>query len=219
MPALMDILIDLDGTVHDPAPGIIGSAQYALRGLGLPVPPAKDMHWIIGPPLRSMFPHFGVQPAAIDEALRLYRENYSAGAMYDAIVYDGIPAALDAMRADGCRLIMCTSKPHVFAKPIMEKFGLADRFAAIHGAELDGTRDDKGELIAHIIEREAVDPKRAIMIGDRKYDCLGASRHGIPTIGVLWGYGSADELRQQGAARLAEAPGDLAKLVATMRPQ
>lgn len=209
----MDILIDLDGTVHDPAPGIIGSVQFALRELGLPVPDAPDLHWVIGPPLRVVFPQVGVKADDVERAVQLYRVNYRGGAMYDAIVYDGVPEALDALRGMGARLIMATSKPHPFAKPIMEKFGLSDRFAAIHGAELDGTRDDKAELIRHIIAEEGVDPDRAVMVGDRKFDCLGAGKNGIPTIGVLWGYGSADELRENGAAHLAEAPGDLPRIV------
>lgn len=208
----MDILIDLDGTVHDPAPGIIGSVQYALRELALPVPQHEDLHWVIGPPLRVVFPQIGVKPGDVERAVQLYRVNYRNGAMYDAIVYEGIPAALDELRSLGARLIMATSKPHAFAKPIMERFDLAGRFAAIHGAELDGTRDDKAELIAHIIAEEGVDAKRAVMIGDRKFDCLGAGRHGIPTIGVLWGYGTADELRAHGAAHLAETPSELSRL-------
>lgn len=212
----MDILIDLDGTVHDPAPGIVGSVQYALRELGLPVPPAPDLHWVIGPPLRVVFPQIGVKADDVERAVQLYRVNYRGGAMYDAVVYEGIPAALDDLRGMGARLIMATSKPHPFAKPIMEKFGLSDRFAAIHGAELDGTRDDKAELIRHIIETEGVDPARAVMVGDRKFDCLGASKNGIPTVGVLWGYGTAEELREHGAVQLAETPADLAGLVATI---
>lgn len=210
----MDILIDLDGTVHDPAPGIIGSVQYALRELGLAVPGHEELHWVIGPPLRVVFPQIGVKADDVERAVQLYRVNYRNGAMFDAIVYDGIPAALDGMKALGARLIMATSKPHFFAKPIMERFGLADRFAAIHGAELDGTRDDKAELIAHILAEEGVDPKRAVMIGDRKFDCLGAGRHGIPTIGVLWGYGTADELSAHGAVHLADTPADLTRLAA-----
>ncbi len=212
----MDILIDLDGTVHDPAPGIVGSVQYALRELGLPVPPAPDLHWVIGPPLRVVFPQIGVKADDVERAVQLYRVNYRGGAMYDAVVYEGIPAALDDLRGMGARLIMATSKPHPFAKPIMEKFGLAERFAAIHGAELDGTRDDKAELIRHIMETEGVDPARAVMVGDRKFDCLGASKNGIPTVGVLWGYGTAEELREHGAVQLAETPADLAGLVATI---
>lgn len=209
----MDILIDLDGTVHDPAPGIVGSVQYALRELGLPVPPAPDLHWVIGPPLRVVFPQIGVKADDVERAVQLYRVNYRGGAMYDAIVYEGVPDALDTLREMGARLIMATSKPHPFAKPIMEKFGLAGRFAAIHGAELDGTRDDKAELIRYIIETEGVDPGRAVMVGDRKFDCLGASKNGIPTVGVLWGYGTAEELREHGAVHLAETPSDLARLI------
>lgn len=210
----MDILIDLDGTLQDPALGIIGSVQIALRGLSLPVPDKSTLGWVIGPPLRQSFPELGVAPADIDRALELYRAHYRAGAMFDAVIYDGIPHALEVLRAQNHRLIVATSKPHVFARPIIEHFRLTQHFAAIHGSELDGTRDDKADLIAHIIATERVDPQRAIMIGDRKFDVLGAARNAIACVGALWGHGSADELTAAGAAHLASSPRDLPALIA-----
>lgn len=216
----MDVLFDLDGTLHDPARGIIGSVQVALRGLDLPVPEHEALRWVIGPPLRDSFPKLGVAPQQIETALKLYRANYGVGpedgscgpAMYDAVVYEGIPETLEQLSRAGCRLIVATSKPHVFAKPILRELGLATYFAAIHGAELDGTRDDKADLIAHIIATEKVDVANAIMIGDRKYDCLGATKNGMRAIGVTWGYGSMQELREAGATALSDRPKGLHRL-------
>lgn len=220
----MHVLIDLDGTLHDPAPGIIGSIQYALDGLGLPVPQHDDLKWAIGPPLRDSFPELGVTPDKIDTALKLYRQNYGSGpgdgsrgpAMFDAIVYDGVPEALTQLQRAGCTLIVATSKPHVFAKPIIRELGLDRHFRAIHGAELDGTRDDKGDLIRHIIATEGVDPEHAVMVGDRKYDCLGAQKNGLRSIGVTWGYGSITELREAGASALCDRPNGLHRLALWM---
>ena len=218
----MHILIDLDGTLVDPKSGIIGSFQYALANLGLPVPDTADLHWVIGPPLRDSFPMAGVTQPDVETALTLYRENYSgavgtrAPAMYDATVYSGIVDTLAALRRADCRLIVATSKPHVFAKPILREKDLAHHFTAVHGAELDGTRDDKADLIAHIIKTEGVDPHNALMIGDRKYDCLGAGKNGLRSIGVTWGYGSVAELREAGASALCDQPKELHRLALWM---
>ncbi len=218
----MDILFDLDGTLVDPKAGIIGSVQAALRGLGRPVPPMEALHWVIGPPLREAFPKLGVPPDEVEQAVALYRATYSGAAsngppaMYTCDVYAGIEESLSALRRADCRLIVTTSKPHVFAKPILREKRLAEHFAAIHGAELDGTRDDKAELIAHIITTERVDPANAIMIGDRKFDCLGAKKNGMRSIGVTWGYGSMAELREAGASALCDQPKGLHRLALWM---
>ena len=205
----MDVLVDLDGTLVDPKPGLIGSFQHALRQLGAPVPPADELTWVIGPPLRTSFPKVLGDAMRTEEALAHYREHYRNGAMFDAIVYDGIVDALDRLSAAGCRLIVATSKPHAFARPILERLGLARHFAAAHGPELDGTNDHKADLLAHIIAREGIDPARAVMIGDREFDVIAAARNGIPAVGVTWGYGSAEELRSAGAVALCDRPADL----------
>lgn len=207
----MDVLVDLDGTLLDPKPGILGSIQYALRCLGAPVPPIDDLAWAIGPPLRTTFPRLLGGAGRTEEAVALYRENYRNGAMYEAVVYTGIPQALEALSAAGCRLIIATAKPHFFARPILEHFDLARHFTAIYGPELDGTNDSKADLIAHIIDRERVTSDAAIMIGDRQMDVAAAARNGMRAVGVTWGYGSTDELTAAGAAALCAAPCDLAR--------
>ncbi len=210
----MHVLVDLDGTLVDPKPGILGSIQFALRRLGGNVPPLDELAWAIGPPLRTTFPKLLGRDDLTEEALALYRENYRNGAMYDALVYPGIPEALAALSAAGCRLILATAKPHVFARPILERFDLARHFAAVHGPELDGTHDNKADLIAHIAEQEGVRRETAVMVGDREHDVIAATRNGMRAIGVTWGYGSVAELTAAGAAVLCEAPPSLARTVA-----
>jgi phosphoglycolate phosphatase len=214
----MDILVDLDGTLVDPKPGLIGSIQYALGKLGVPVPPADELLWMIGPPFRVSFPKLLGRSDVTEEAIAHYRECYFSGGMYDAIVYDGVPAALDALSAAGCRLFIATAKPHYYARPILERFGLAPRFAGIYGPELDGTRDHKHDLIAHIIASEGVQPGAAVMIGDREHDVLAAARNGMPAVGVTWGYGSVAELETAGAATLCRSPAALAPTVLSLCP-
>ena len=115
----MDILVDLDGTLIDPKPGLIGSVQYALDKLGHPVPPAEELLWLIGPPFRVSFPKLLGSADRTEEAIAHYRESYFNGGMYDAVVYDGVPAALDALSSAGCRLFVATAKPHYYARPIL----------------------------------------------------------------------------------------------------
>lgn len=205
----MDVLVDLDGTLIDPKPGILGSIQFALAQVGAPVPPIDELAWAIGPPLRTTFPKLLGGSERTEEAVALYRQNYANGAMYDALVYEGVPDALGALCGSGCRLFIATAKPHHFARPILERFDLARHFAGIFGPELDGTRDQKAELIAHIIAGEGVRPETAVMIGDREFDVTAAARNGIRTVGVTWGYGSVEELEAAGAATLCRSPSSL----------
>ena len=206
----MDVLVDLDGTLLDPKPGILGSIQYALRSLGAPVPPIDDLAWAIGPPLRTTFPRLLGSTDRTEEAVALYRENYRNGAMYDAVVYPGIPQALDALTAAGCRLIIATAKPHFFARPILEHFDLARHFAAIHGPELDGTNDSKADLIAHIVERHRVRHGRRHhdrRPGARRECCHPQQHtHGRRDLG-LWQHRRTDCSRRGGALSVTSGPG------------
>ena len=212
----MDILFDLDGTLVDPKPGIIGSFQYALDRLGARVPPTEELLWVIGPPLRTSFPKLLGTTESTEQAVTLYRENYLNGAMYDAVVYDGIPDVLSTLRAAGHRLFVATAKAHVYARPILEHFGLAHHFAGIYGPELDGTRDHKHELVAHLLSCEGVRPGNAVMIGDRDHDVIAAARNDLRAIGVTWGYGSAAELMNAGATVLCDSPSKLVDTLATL---
>ncbi|SEE09914.1 phosphoglycolate phosphatase [Rhizobiales bacterium GAS191] len=213
------VLLDLDGTITDPARGIIGSVQYALRELGAEVPDFEALRWVIGPPLRPSFEELLGSAERVEDAIALYRSRYQgSGGMFEALLYAGIADALRSLATEGYALRLATSKPHVFARPILAHFDVDGHFAAIHGSELDGRNDDKGDLIGHILETDRIDAADAVMVGDRKYDVVGAARHGIATIGALWGHGGQAELVAAGAAALCERPQELPALVRTLLP-
>lgn len=203
------LLIDLDGTLVDPAPGIVGSAQAALRALGAPVPAFEDMTWIIGPPLRQSFATLLGGADRAEAALAAYRDVYKGGEMFNATPYSSIFEALQACRDAGLALYLCTAKPLPFAAQIIERFGFSAYFEALYGAELDGRFDDKGDLIAHILKTRQLDAAQGQMIGDRGVDMSAAKRNGMASVGVLWGYGSEAELLEAGAERLCAAPAEL----------
>lgn len=212
----MNLLVDLDGTITDPAPGILTSVRFALQGVGVAPPSADSLHWVIGPPLRVTFPQLGVAPADVERAVGLYRERYvTRGGMYEAALIPGIGEALRALARDGHRLYVATSKPHVYATPIIAHFGLADVFDAIHGAELDGSIDSKADVIASILSRHAIAPQTCIMIGDTPFDVEGARRHGIPTIGVSWGHGG-ERLAASGPALIVASTEELPAAVESL---
>ncbi len=203
------LLVDLDGTLTDPAEGIVGSFRHALEAMGRAAPPAADLGWIIGPPLRRSFADMLGGGENVEAALGIYRARYGVAGLFEATVYEGVPEALDALKSAGVRLLLCTSKPAVYATRILARFGLDRFFDAAYGAELDGRLDDKGDLIAHILADQRLAPELCAMWGDRKHDVVGAARHAIPTLGALWGYGGEAELAAAGAAILCARPADV----------
>jgi phosphoglycolate phosphatase len=207
------IFFDLDGTLTDPKVGITGSIQYALEKLGVPVPTQDELTWCIGPPLRPNFVALLGGEQHADRAVELYRERFGVTGLFENELYDGIIPTLETLHASGRRLFVATSKPHVFADRIIDHFGLRKYFTRVFGSELDGTRVDKSELLRYALEQAAVDPTRAIMIGDRKHDVIGAANNGMPAIGALYGYGGREELTSAGAKHLVAAPGEIAALI------
>jgi phosphoglycolate phosphatase len=203
------ILLDLDGTLVDPSVGIIACYRGALEALGYPVGPEVDLRWVIGPPPRTSFAKLMGGQGDPEEALRLYRARYGETGLFQATVYPGVVEMLAALRDRGHRLLLCTSKARPFAERVVAHFGLAPYLAGVYGAELGGRLDDKGDLVAHLLETEGLAAGAACMVGDREYDMLAAARHGMAAIGVLWGYGDEAELRRAGATALVAAPGEL----------
>ena len=198
------LFFDLDGTLTDPREGIVGCIRHALQCLGCSVPPDSELDRCIGPPLRESFCRLATAALA-DAAVEHYRERFRASGMFENRVYPGVPEALTALRAAGWQLLVVTSKPGVFAEQILRHFDLAQYFSAIHGSELSGVRSDKGELIAHVLATEGIAPEYALMIGDRSHDIVGARKNGLRSAGVLWGYGTREELTEAGADRLYES--------------
>lgn len=210
------VLVDLDGTLVDPAPGIIGSFRHALTTLGHPAPPAQDLGWIIGPPLRRSFERQIGAPDQVEDAVAHYRDVYGVDGLFQATLYDGIVDALTGLKASGYGMYLCTAKPIVFARRITAHFGLDTLFDGQYGADLDGRFDDKGDLIAHILAHEGLDGARGCMIGDRENDTSAAARNAMASVGVLWGYGDSDELTQGGASVLCAHPRDLGGCIDTL---
>ncbi len=214
----MHLLFDLDGTLTDPFPGITKCIQHALTSLGQPLPSAESLRWCIGPPLKSSLRTLlgSLYEHLADEALARYRERFGSVGLFENNVYPGIERTLDELQNCGYRLSVATSKPTVFAERIIQHFGLRRYFHTVDGSELDGTRSDKALLIAHILEREDIDPSSVVMIGDREHDMLGARHNGVAGLGVLWGYGTREELEAASAYACAAAPSDLVALLNKM---
>jgi phosphoglycolate phosphatase len=200
------IFFDLDGTLTDPKPGITGSIQYALQKLELPVPTQDELAWCIGPPLRASFVTILGGERLADRAVALYRERFSDIGLYENSVYPDIEHVLATLHGSPRRLFVATSKPRVFAERIIDHFGLTGHFEYVFGSELDGTRVNKSELLAYAIETTGVDASQALMIGDRSHDMVGARNNGIRGIGVLYGYGSEQELVEAGASHVCASP-------------
>jgi phosphoglycolate phosphatase len=184
-----------------------------LRCLGAECPPAEDLAWVVGPPLRRSFRKLIRPDQDVEEAVRLYREHYAPNGMLGGTVYHGMHEALTALHALPARLFVCTAKPVGFAEKIIEHFDLSHMFERVYGADLEGKFDDKGLLIEHIIGVEQIEPSRMIMVGDRANDMLAAAQHTIPGVGALWGYGLKDELMAAGASVLCVTPDDLVDAV------
>ena len=207
----LSVLLDLDGTIIDSQPGILASTLAALRALGHEPSADFDIRGVIGPPLddmmRALLQHLGDE--RVEEAVTAYRAHYGESGLFGSVPYPGIAEALQAMTARGWKLYLATSKRLVFARRILEHLGFAPHFDGIYGSVPGGALDHKPELLAHVVSQHRLEPERSVMVGDRRYDISGAHAVGLRGLGVLWGYGSRDELETAGADRLVETPADL----------
>lgn len=206
------VLFDLDGTITDSGEGILNCAEYALAHFGLPIPDRQAMRIFVGPPLRDTFFKFGVPEERLDEAVATYRSRYIPVGIYENEPYEGIGALLERLKKEGHRLYIATSKPEWMAHEVLERFGLKQYFDLIAGATMDGVRDKKEDVIAYLLE-QVTDQNEAVMVGDTAYDVIGAAAHGIPTIGVGWGYGKAEDMLHSGAVAIANSMNELYEFI------
>jgi len=217
------VLLDLDGTLTDSAPGITGSLRAALTEARLPVPDDATLRRFVGPPLPQMLAAHGVPVDRVDELVARYRSHFTARGMFDNAVYPGVVDAMDALRDAGAVLAVATSKPEVYARRIAEHFGLDAHLThgldGVFGADADqGSRSSKAEVVAHALaslRARGVDagPTTTVMVGDREHDVLGAGRHGLATVGVAWGYAVPGELEDAGAVAVVHTPRELTDLL------
>ena len=208
-------LLDLDGTLTDPFPGMSRCIAHALTLMGIPVPEDAELRKWIGPPLKQSFESYLDSEGGgdSDQALRLYRERYADIGLYENSVYEGIPELLEMLRNQSIHLILATAKPSVYAHRIIDHFGLKRWLNAVYGSELDGRRTNKVDLLHYLLEQQQLDADECQMVGDREHDMLAARYHGVGAIGVLWGYGTPVELLESGAETLVASPAELAEIL------
>ncbi|MGB1213724.1 MAG: HAD hydrolase-like protein [Pikeienuella sp.] len=203
------VFLDLDGTLTESGIGITRSVAHALRELGYRVPDQARLDSMIGPSLWEGFAALGLPDDQLDDAVALYRARTTG--LFENRLYDGVADML--ARLEGATLCLATAKPIAYAAKITAHFGIAPYMTHQFGSELDGTRSDKTDLIAHALARTGAAPARAVMVGDRSHDMIGALANGVTPVGAEWGYGSAAELRAAGCQHIAATPAQAADMI------
>lgn len=208
------ILFDLDGTLTDPFLGITRSVAYSLKSFGIEVDDLETLKPFIGPPLDVSFrEYYHMDEAQSWKAVEKYREYFSKKGLFENKVYEGIKDFLQSLLNMDMKLYVCTSKPEVFAKEILDHFSLTPYFTGIYGATLDGSLKNKGDVIAHCIKQEQLNIQDCMMVGDRQHDIVGAHQNQIPCIGVLYGYGSLEEFQEYHCDYIAKDLIELKKII------
>lgn len=206
------ILFDLDGTITDSGEGIINCVIYALERFGLPIPDRNSLRCFVGPPLHESFIKQGIPAERAEEAVAVYRERYVPTGMFENTPYPGIREVLESLKANGHTLYVASSKPEWMCVEILKHFELDQYFEQICGATMDTSRTNKEAVIAYLMEQNGR-PDNMVMVGDTNFDVLGAKFHGIPCVGVSWGYGTVDEMREAGAAAIAFSMKELSDIL------
>ena len=209
------LLFDLDGTLTDPAVGITNSVAFALARFGIQNKDRKQLYPYIGPPLVNAFMEFaGLSHEDAQKALIYYREYFAPKGIFENKPYEGIIETLRTLKRAGKHLLVATSKPEPYARRIVEHFGMAEYFDFVAGASMDEVRVKKEDVIRYAFDSCGItDTSSALMIGDRRHDMEGAAKNGIDSMGVLYGYGSREELEGAGATYLVASPAEIAKLI------
>lgn len=209
------VLFDLDGTLTDSQDGILNSIEYMLASYGICAESWEALRPWLGPPLKeSLMKYYQFPEKKALEGVDKYREYFDRQGIFENQVYPGVVSMLEALTASGHKLYLATSKPEIAARRVMEHFDLARYFTFIGGATQDDSRVRKADVIRYVMETAGItDVSQAVMVGDREHDVYGAKEHGLETIGVLYGYGSREELTGAGAEYLAETAMDIVGLV------
>ncbi|MFN3629334.1 MAG: HAD hydrolase-like protein [Casimicrobiaceae bacterium] len=213
---LTTLFFDLDGTVSDNFLGIHRCLNYAFERLGFSAIDEATTRALIGPPFRESLPR--IHPEIdIEEAIKHYRVRYAEVGWSENTLYPGMEQSIRQLHLHGFRIVLCTSKPRIFAERIIEHFGLTRYFDGVHGPELDGRFDRKNELLAHLLSTYRTPPRAALMIGDREHDIIAARQNGTRSLGVTWGFGRLEELRAAGAEEVVTDPSALVYRIHAIR--
>ncbi|WP_333649592.1 HAD family hydrolase [Lacrimispora sp.] len=208
------LLFDLDGTLTDSKEGITKSVQYALKAFGVEEEELDRLCCFIGPPLKDSFmKYYGFSEEDAKKAVTVYREYFSARGLYENKVYEGAEKVLQSLLDSGKKLYVASSKPEYFVRKILTHFHMDSYFRFMGGSDMEEVRGQKADVIRYVLEECGItDRDKAVMIGDREHDILGAKEVGIDSVGVLYGFGSRQELEQAGAGAIAETIFDLPAL-------
>lgn len=207
-------LFDLDGTLTDPGIGITDSVMYALKKFDIDVKDRSELYPFIGPPLDYSFKtYFGFTDEQAVLAIKYYREFFSTKGLYENEVYEGIPGMLEELKKRGVTVALATSKPYEFSVEILRHFGLSGYFDHVGAATMDGRISKKEDVISNLLGQLNYENKASVlMVGDRYHDIEGAKANGLHSAGVLWGYGTEEELQKAGAEYLFARPEDILRL-------
>lgn len=212
------IMFDLDGTLSDSFPGISGGILYALEKLGVEKPPLERLRYFVGPPLTHSFKAvFGFDDETVANGVKYYREYYSDKGILEQTLYDGIRELLQALKSDGKRICLATSKPQIYAERILVNLGINEYFDGIAGSTMDGKISEKSDVIALALTKTPSPPNECLMVGDRFYDVIGAHFHGIKCACVTHGFGTREEFLEYGADFILDSPADLLKITRQSR--
>ena len=204
------VLFDWDGTVADTRPGIFNSVRYAIGQYGIADRPDDELRYFIGPPLYDGFEHvFGVSPELANELTDTYRVYYRDKGIFECNVYDGVGDLLRELHAAGVKTAVVSSKPKEFLDRLVEHFGLAEHLDAVVGPAMDNHNSNKTVLVNQALKELMLLPSTVAMIGDRHFDMEGAKAAGVNAVGVLYGYGTEEELCAAGADAVCEQVADL----------
>lgn len=209
------VLFDLDGTLTDPGLGITNSVMYALNKFNITVEDRTSLYKFIGPPLKESYrKYYHLSDEEITRAVAYYREYFSQKGIYENVLYDGMTEVLEQIKDSGRKVVLATSKPEEFAHEILRYFKIDQYFDYVAGATMDGARNSKADVIAYALEScNITDLSSTVMVGDREYDIHGAIAAGLDSIGVLYGYGSREELQSAGATYIVERVEDILGLL------
>jgi len=211
----MHVLFDLDGTLTDPKEGFVRSIQFAFSELNIELDPDINLESYIGPPIHDTFKKLCGAGAPVDQAISLYRQRYTTIGLFENELYEGILECLEQIISRADSIHVATSKPTVYSKRIIQHFKLDQYFVEVFGSNLDGTLSDKTELLDHILQHQQIAAEDTVMVGDTRFDMIAAKNHDIRALGVLWGYGSAEDLKNTGADQLCSHPGEIYRQIFT----
>lgn len=218
---ITNLLFDLDGTLIDPKIGITESIRYGMQEMQRPLPPETNLDWCIGPPLQENFAKLlnTTDEQEIDTAVAHFRVRFSQTGLFEATVYDGIEETLASLKEQYEHLFLATSKPHQYARQILDHFDLTSYFAGVYGSEMDGRLANKAELIKYVLQQEQLSPAQTIMIGDREHDIIGAKANQVWAGGASYGYGREAELTAAKADILFTTPAEIPSLLTKFFPR